>query len=545
MIDAVNPPAAFQRERARRPGQRLAAAMLAAVLATVTTFGPATAQVRLPALGDSATEDLPVSAERRIGEQIMREIRRDPDYLDDPLLLEYLQSLWQPLVAQARLQGDIAPDHDASFAWESFLVRDRAVNAFALPGGYVGIHLGLIALTSSGDELASVLAHELAHVTQRHIARSVGNSSRLSLASLAGLLVGILVASRSNNSDAAQAAIAGSQAAAMQGQLSFSRDMEREADRIGFGLLAGAGFAPTGMASMFEKLDSANRLNDSNAFPYLRSHPLTVERIAEARARTLLPGAAPAASAQRHRMMQARARVMMDGGVQALRRLQDGGATGEGPERIAALYGAALASLQLREPERADRALAEAARLLAAEPTRDVDTLRTLLMLRAQVLVLAGDGARALGLLNAPYLDPARRPEMLLRAQAALAWQRSGAAQAAPELRRSTEALQTWTAEHRQDALAWAQLAACAEAAGLPLRAVRAAAESRAALGDLPGAIDRLRAGQRSARGEAGQDFIEASVIDARLRELEGQRRQLAAEMRGARGGDSRDPPNP
>ena len=93
-------------------------------------------------------------------------------------MLEYLQSLWQPLVAQARVRGNITPDIDQRMAWEPFLVRDRSVNAFALPGGYVGVHLGLMAITATRDELASVLAHELSHVTQRHIARSIGNSKR-------------------------------------------------------------------------------------------------------------------------------------------------------------------------------------------------------------------------------------------------------------------------------------------------------------------------------------------------------------------------------
>ena len=538
MIDAVSTPTPTAPRRARR--------LLAALLAGVLASGAPQAQIRLPALGESAAEDLPVSAERRIGEQVMRDIRRDPDYLDDPVLLAYLQSLWQPLVAAARLRGDIAPDHDGAFAWEAFLVRDRGVNAFALPGGYVGVYLGLIALTSSGDELASVLAHELAHVTQRHIARSVGNAQRTTLVSVAALLLGVLAASRSNNTDMAQAAIVSGQAVAMQGQLNFSRDMEREADRIGFGLLTGAGFAPAGMAAMFDKLEIANRLNDNQAFPYLRSHPLNVERIGEARARTLLPGGAPGGiSVQRHRLMQARARVLMDGGVQALRRLQEApGSELAQVDRVAALYAGAYASSLLREPVQAERAAQELLRLLAAAPVPDAAAQREALLLLAQVQTAAGQTARALHTLNAPILDPGRRPELLLRSQAALDAQRAGLPGAANELRRSTEALQTWTAEHRQDAGVWLQLAVCAEAAGLKLRSLRAHAEARAALGDLQGAIDRLRAGQDAARSAAGQDFIEVSVIDARLRDLLGQRRALAAEQRAERGGRGGERPD-
>jgi predicted Zn-dependent protease len=271
--------------------QRAGCALIA--LSVAAAGVPVRAQVRLPSLGESASDDLTVAAEKRLGEQIMREIRRDPDYLDDPVLLDYLQSIWNPLVSAARQRGDLSADIGAAFAWEAFLVRDRSVNAFALPGGFVGVHLALIALTGSGDELASVLAHELSHVTQRHIARSITNSQRQGLLAMAGLILGILAAGRSHSPDAAQAAVIGSQAASVQGQLNFSRDMEREADRIGFAVLDQAGFEPAGMALMFEKLDQANRLNDSGSYPYLRSHPLTTERIAEARVRAgaTVPGA--------------------------------------------------------------------------------------------------------------------------------------------------------------------------------------------------------------------------------------------------------------
>ncbi|HRD86116.1 MAG TPA: M48 family metalloprotease, partial [Rubrivivax sp.] len=284
--------------------------MLAAALATPAA--PLAAQVNLPALGDAGAEDLSVGQERRLGEQIMREVFRDPAYLDDPVLLEYVQSIWRPLVAEARRRGDIEPGVDRQLSWDTFLVRDRSVNAFALPGGWVGVHLGLISLTGSADELASVMAHELSHVSQRHIARSVGNAQRVSLLGLGAMILGILAAGRSSNPDVASAAIAGGQAAAQQGQLNFSRDMEREADRIGFGLLRGAGFDPRGMSAMFEKLDAANRINDGSAFPYLRSHPLTVERTSEARSRTLLEAGGPPGSTLLHALMQARARVLMD-----------------------------------------------------------------------------------------------------------------------------------------------------------------------------------------------------------------------------------------
>ena len=535
--------------------------LLAAALATAFPATPLWAQpsargenggdVRLPSLGESAGDDFSVGTERRLGEQIMAEIRRDPAYLDDALLLDHIQSMWLPLVAAARARGNISADLDSAFTWEAFLVRDRSINAFALPGGYVGVHLGLIAVTATRDELASVLAHELSHVTQRHIARSIASSSRQSLVGLAALLLGVLAASRSGNADATQAVIVGSQAAVAQGQLNFSRDMEREADRIGFGVHQSAGFAPQGMAAMFERLENAYRLTDSGAFPYLRSHPLTVDRIGEARARVEATPAGAAHTPLRptldHQLMQARARVLMDPTVQALRRWQavDAGAL-SGGERLTALYGSALASLELREPARAQAAL-DAAAPLTPKGGDNAHAAFALGSLQAQVWQASGQAPRALAWLEAQRLPatgtagPAARPLMLLRAQAAVDVARAGGAgSGTAALRNSTEALQTWVAEHKIDATAWSLLAQGADLLGLKLRSMRADGEAAAARGDLVGAIDRLRAAQRQARSGGGSapDFIEVSIIDARLRDLTAQRRTQLAEARGDKNPD-------
>ena len=531
---------------ARTWHQRLLCTSLAAWLA-VGNLAPLQAQglppspVRLPALGESASDEFNLNQEKRIGEQIMREIRRDPAYLDDPQLLDYLQTLWAPLVRTARAQGDIDADTERLFPYESFLVRDRSVNAFALPGGYVGVHLGLIAITGTPDELASVLAHELAHITRRHIARSVAASSRASTLSLAGMLLGLLVAGRAGSADVAQAAIMGGQAAMVQAQLNFSRDMEREADRNGLATMAGAGFAPAGMSVMFSKLDSASRLNDNGSYPYLRSHPLTVDRIGEARqlVQASSPDGAQAAALPQapllHGLMQARARVLMDPGVQALRKLQDFDARASMDhlplwDRLTGLYAASLASAGLREFDRADRALRAAIGLLAASPQRaDSAARRALAQLDVQLALARGDVPRAGRVLASEGLADGSRSGLLLQAELALA---DGSA---PALRSSAEALQTWVSLHRADASAWQTLAQTAARLGQPQRAVRAEAEAQAGLGNLGGAIDRLRAGQQLARNRgAGTDFIEASVIDARLRDLLAQRRQLIADERRA-----------
>jgi predicted Zn-dependent protease len=534
------------------PRLMLAAALAAALPPAPLWAQPSTrsgdnANVRLPSLGESAGDDVPVGAERRLGDQIMAEVRRDPAYLDDPLLLEHVQSMWQQLLQAARARGNISPELDGAFAWEAFLVRDRAVNAFALPGGYVGVHLGMIAVTPTRDELASVLAHELSHVSQRHIARSIASASRQSLVGMAALLLGVLAASRAGNSsgDATQAVIVGSQAAMVQGQLNFSRDMEREADRIGFGVFRAAGFAPQGMAAMFERLENANRLTDSGAYPYLRSHPLTVDRIGEARARVEAePPAALSPGGADHVLMQARARVLMDPTVQPLRRWQSVDASAlSGKERLAALYASALASLELREPARAQAALDAALPLVPKDDARAAFAIGAL---QAQTWQASGQAGRALAWFDAQRVavvgtgGMGTRALMLLRAQAAIDAARAAGATGSPAaLRQSTESLQTWVAEHPGDATAWGLLAQGADLLGLKLRSLRAEAEAAAARGDLPGAIDRLRAAQREARSGARPDFIESSIIDARLRDLSALRRAQIAESRGERA-----PPN-
>ena len=514
--------------------RRLLAALCAATL--VLPAAPLRAQHNLPALGDAATEDFGVVTERRVGEQIMREVRRDADYLDDPLLLEYVQAIWSPLVAQARANGNITAEIETRFSWEAFLVRDRSVNAFALPGGYVGVHLGLIALTGSRDELAAVLAHELSHVTQRHIARGITNSKRQSLIGLAAMIIGVIAASRANSTDGVAAVVTGGQAASIQGQLNFSRDMEREADRIGFAVLTGAGFSPGGMAAMFEKLDQSSRLNDSGGYPYLRSHPLTTERIGEARARmgtaTARAAPGPGGTGFEHALAQARSRVLMDTRVDALRRWQALDATRPDlttAQRLSDAYSSALASILLRDADRADASIVRAQAVLADVARPEARAARWVALLKAQAQLARGDAAGAAASLK-PLAADASRPVMLMSGELALAGAGGEGA-----LKRSAEDLQTRVAAKPGDVLAWSLLARTWAKLGQPLRSLRAEGEAQYAMGDLRGAIDRLRAGQRLAQGGGATDFIESSVIDSRLRDLQAQQRALAAEERESR----------
>jgi len=231
----------------------------------------------LPDLGDSSQVAFSPAQERKVGEDIMRQIRAQGGYLQDPEVNDYLNELGYRLQVASN-------DTKQDFAF--FGVPDSSINAFALPGGYIGVNTGLILLAQNESELASVLAHEMSHVTQRHMARMIDNQKNNMLLTLAGLALAVL-ASRAGGGrgDTVPAAIASTQALAAQQQLNFTRENEYEADRIGFQRLAAAGFDPGAAATFMERLQRSTRFIDGNTPSYLRTHPITYERIAEAQAR--------------------------------------------------------------------------------------------------------------------------------------------------------------------------------------------------------------------------------------------------------------------
>ena len=522
-----------------RPLPRLQGLCIAVLVAAQCLMPTAARAQLLPGLGDGG--EMTAAAERRLGDQIARELYRDPDYIDDPVLVDYVQSIWQPLMAAARVRGELTPELDERFAWAVLLGRDRSINAFALPGGYLGVHLGLIATTDSRDELATVLGHELSHVTQRHIARLMAKQSRNMPLLLAAMVLGMIAAGKSRNGDAGQAVLMGSQAMAMQNQLDFSRDMEREADRVGFGVMTQAGFAPQGAASMFEKLQYASRLNDNGSYPYLRSHPLNSERISDMQARfqfrgegaapedasagSALPGAVRPSAARSamapalrmdHAMVAARARVLSRPGPDVLRQWTEAASGTDFARRSAAqqaglLYAAALGASELRDV-RGARAFADR---LSAHAASDPAAALLARLLSAELFLAAGAAPQAAALLDPGASTAGRtRAELMLAAQAAVAV-RQPTAWVAP--------LRDWVAVHPRDAGAWRALSSLYGAQGDTLRAVRADAEANVAVLDYAAARDRFKAAQELAmRGTGGVvDHYEASIVDTRARAVE------------------------
>ncbi len=521
-------------------------------------------QSSLPQLGDG--QEMSVAAERQLGQRIAREIYRDPDYLDDPVIADYLQRIWQPLLQTARLRGDITPQLAERFAWEVVLARDRTVNAFALPGGYMGVHLGLIAMVGNRDELASVMAHELSHVTQRHIARMTTQQNQLSPVLLGAMILGALAARK--NSDVANAVITGSQAVGAQAQLNFSRDMEREADRVGYQVMQDAQFDVQGFVGMFDKLALANRINDNGSFPYLRTHPLTSERIGDMQARLQLsppsglskangsatPGQESDVLAIEHAIIATRARLLADPAVDNLRSelAQARRVAASAPaaptamaqraaqaKAIGQLYGGSLAALKLRDLTTASSLAASALQVL--ENDRNPALSHTnharaaIDLMGAEIAMAQGNHTKAQAVLL-PYVatqwphGPLRvAPARVQERAALLLWAQSVTQQAGIDnaLADVIERLQSWVLGRPNDAPAWDALAAAYTAKNQPLRAIRAQAEGRMALLDYSAALDRLKAGQELARRLPTPDHIESSIIDARTRVVQQLVREL------------------
>lgn len=226
----------------------------------------------LPDLGDVSRATITPYQERQIGLQIMRQIRADPSYLDDPEIASYLSNLGHKLISNS-------DETSAVQSFEFFAIQDSSINAFALPGGFMGFNSGLIIAAQSESELAAVMSHEIAHVTQKHLARMIAGQKFDLIKSIATLAVAIIAAR--SNPQASQAILVASQASAIQSKLDFTRKHEQEADRIGLSILLDAGFEPQGMSTFFERLQKAGRFHENGAPSYLRTHPITYERIAD------------------------------------------------------------------------------------------------------------------------------------------------------------------------------------------------------------------------------------------------------------------------
>lgn len=460
----------------------------------------------LPDLGELERSGLSVPAERRLGEKIMLEIRRDPAYVNDPEVADYINQVGQKLVSQAE-SGVRQP-------FEFFVVRDALLNAFALPGGYVGVHTGLILAARAESELAGVLAHEVSHVTQSHLARMFGNQSQAQLTSLLSLAVALLAA-RSNPDVAVGAALAG-QAAVVQNQLNYSRDFERESDRLGLDLMEKSGYDTRGMASFFERMLQFGRLYENNAPGYLRTHPLTTERITDMENRIAQRPYKQVPDSPEFGLVRAKIRAFEgtpgDAVADFVAQLKSGKYARETDVR----FGYAHALLRDNRLAAAEAELATLRRLKLESPLLE--------NLAAQLQLKKKDSEGAIRMLRAAvqrYPQSRALTHALIEAKVS-----SGVtAHIAEAVALTQKELQLTPGDARLHAL---QAKAYA-AQGKRLHQHGAQAEAYLAEGQLDAAIMQLDLARQAGDG----DFYEQSRVDARLRELRQRKQEECADMRG------------
>jgi predicted Zn-dependent protease len=474
--------------------------LLVAVLLAPRAFAQGAAP--LPDLGGAGDSSISPQVERRLGESIMRDIRfREPSYLDDPELSEYLGNLGNRLTRVSGARQD----------FEFFVLRDPTINAFALPGGFVGVHTGLINSADTESELASVLSHEIAHVTQRHIARMFGQQQQMQMPLMVAIAAAILLGR--SRPDLGSGAAAALQAGAVQTQLSYSRDYEREADRVGLQGLEAAGFDTRAMAVFFDKLQRSTRVNDDGTIPgYMRSHPVTTERIADVQNKAANYPYRQHVDSPEFYLVRAKLRADAGEPRAAVAHFEGSVRDERYASQAAARYGLTAALLRAGRPGEAD---AELRRLRASGASGPmIETLA------ARVKQALGDQAGAVALLAAARSRFGYSRPVLYAYVEAL----HGAGKNAEALATLNEALRLSPRNPKLHALQ----AKTYSALGKRLLQHQAQAEYYALEGSLPAAIEQMQL----ARAAGDGDFYQLSVVDARLKDL---RAQHSLESDGAR----------
>ena len=471
----------------------------------------------LPDLGDVSQVTITPYQERQIGLQIMRQIRMDPSYLNDPEITSYLNSLGHKLIANS---DEASPGQ----TFEFFALQDSTINAFALPGGFMGFNSGLIVASQSESELAAVMAHEIAHVTQKHLARMISGQKFDLVKHLAALAVAI-IASRSNP-QIGQAVLAVSQASAIQSKLDFTRRHEKEADRIGLNILVDAGFDPQGMPSFFERLQKAGRFHENGAPSYLRTHPITFERIADIQNRTREMTYRQVPDSIDFLLVRAKLRALqgksMDAVEQFKLRLQEKRFTNEVVER----YGYVLALLRDRKNKLADDALENLYQLLRADSSasrlidhqlgqpiriedKDIQAGAMIETLAANVKLANGKMAEALAIYRkALNIYPRHRALIHGYASALLQDQQTDAA---------LEFINKQLQYSHNDVQLYSLQAQCYAAQGNKLQKHRAQAEFYFLQGYYKAAVDQLQLALQNDNG----DFYQLSTVEARLKQVQ------------------------
>jgi predicted Zn-dependent protease len=461
-----------------------------AVLAGLLWQGLCLAQSsELPDFGSPADSILSKSREQQLGRSVMLQLRNAGVIIEDPLLTEYVRVIGSQLASQV---------NDGDFKFEFFVVDDNRINAFAMPGGFIGINAGLITASDNENELAGVLAHEISHVTQRHIARSLYENQRMSLVSTAAMLAAVLLGAAADlGGNATTGLVTAAQAAGMQQQINFTRTHEAEADRVGMGVLAASGFDPNGMATFFEKLSRGGSLSSEAVPEMLRTHPMSTGRIAEARARTRQLPAVKHEDSIQYGLAKARLQVLTASTPErALQHFQIKGPSTDLGDR----YGLALALADMSRGDEAERIFRD---LVTEHP--HIIAFR---IGQAEALISSGLTAQALEVYTEALELSPRHVALVLSYASALI--------AAGEPARAHEVLLDLLNNVPATPTQIALLARAANAEGDVVSAYHYMSEYYAAIGDLRLAMSQLQLALESPDATA----IERARFEARLREF-------------------------
>ena len=456
----------------------------------------------LPDFGDSAATRLTPAQEKRLGQAFMRSVRASEKVVSDPLLTEYVQSLGRRLAAANSAGG--------SFTF--FLIDDPTINAFAGPAGHIGVNTGLVLTTETESELAAVVAHEIAHVTQKHLLRTFEAASQLSIPQAAVLLAALALGAAAGGSVGLAAAIGG-QAALMQEQINFTRGNEQEADRVGMQLLAKSDFDPRAMPSFFERMGRSGQAYATQLPEFLRTHPVTSTRIADAQGRA--EGFAYRQRGDSLGYQLARAALR----VQSARSAQDAasgfqGNLRDGSHRSAAAerYGLALALMRGRDYEGARRELDG---LLESSPGQVEYVVQS-----ARLYGVTGQPERGLAELERAYKA---NPKSY-----ALAVELAEDQLAAGRAEQARKTLQPLLKSHADQPRVMELTALASARSGKRGEGYRYQAEFYYLTGAVDAAVQQLELAMR----EPGVDFYQSSIIEARLREVRAEAEDLKKQKR-------------
>jgi predicted Zn-dependent protease len=471
-----------------------AAALIAAMLAPAVPRMAAAQPAGLPDLGESFSQELSPYIEQRLGEAIMFESQHDPDFIQDPDIQQYLTDLGAKLVA-------FSPGNKPTV--HVFPVRDPEINAFAMPGGYVGVNAGLVVAARSESELAGVLAHEIGHVVQRHIARGMTQQKQDAIIMVASLLAA-LVAARSS-SQAPEAALAFGQAAAIDSELGFSRGAEREADRTGFVMLSGAGFDVNGMADFFGRLMQMSGINESTTQVFARTHPLSIERMSDMQNRAREAPHRQYVDSPDFYFVQAKMHILETGAdaqatFDTIRALESRARDTTGIRRMADLYGVAVGWMQRKEYAKAKLAYQDA--------TSGVRDHFMLAELASNIALAQGNAPEALSIARNAF---ARWPD-----KRGLAYAVAQALQASGKDQDAVDFLRQQVARWSDEAPLYQMLAISYGKLGNAPAQRTNMADYYVYTGALPSAIEQLQQARTFSK-----DFYEQSQIDARIRDLQ------------------------